>query len=156
MSAGMEMLDRKLKLDAESEGQLRRAFLQPEPRVAEGQSMVKLGVKTAIDISDGLMVDLKHICDASGVAARVEADKIPVASVVKARFAERALALASGEDYELLFTASSEVIDKVRAELSCPVTVIGEITAGEGVTAVDRQGNPVALGRSGWEHFTRR
>ena len=156
-SAGMEMLDKKLKFDAESEGQLRKAFLQPEPRVAEGQSMVKLGVKTAIDVSDGLMSDLKHICDSSKVAARVEADQIPVAPAVRAHFAERALelALGGGEDYELLFTASGEVIDKVKVELSCPVTVIGEILAGEpgSIVMVDAHGAPVRPGKGGWEHF---
>jgi len=156
-SAGMEMLDKKLEIDAESSSQLRKAFLQPEPRVLEGQSMVKLGVKTAIDISDGLMSDLKHICDSSKVGARVEADRIPVASAVRAHFAERALELATagGEDYELLFTASGEVIDKVKAELSCPVTVIGEIVAGEpgSIVMVDARGEPVRPGKVGWEHF---
>jgi thiamine-monophosphate kinase len=156
-AAGMEMLDKKLKLDAESESQLRKAFLQPEPRVAEGQSMVKLGVKAAIDISDGLMSDLKHICDASRVAARVEADRIPIAPAVRAHFAERALelALAGGEDYELLCTAGDVVMDKVKAELSCPVTIIGEILAGESgsIVMVDVHGAPVRLGKAGWEHF---
>jgi len=156
-SAGMEMLDKKLEIDAESSSQLRKAFLQPEPRVLEGQSMVKLGVKTAIDISDGLMSDLKHICDSSKVGARVEADRIPVASAVRAHFAERALELATagGEDYELLFTASDEVIDKVKAELSCPVTVIGQIVAGEpgSIVMVDAHGGPVRPGKVGWEHF---
>ena len=156
-SAGMEMLDKKLKFDAESEGQLRKAFLQPEPRVAEGQCMVRLGVKTAIDISDGLMSDLKHVCDSSKVGARVEADRIPVASAVRSNFAERALelALAGGEDYELLFTASGEILDKVKAELACPVTVIGEIVAGEpgSIVMVDARGEPVRMGKGGWEHF---
>ncbi|MGB2815545.1 MAG: thiamine-phosphate kinase, partial [Dehalococcoidales bacterium] len=156
-SAGMEMLDKKLKLDAESSSQLRKAFLQPEPRVVEGQSLVRLGVKAAIDISDGLMSDLKHVCDSSGVAARVEADRIPVAPAVSTHFAERALelALGGGEDYELLFTASDEVIDKVKAELSCPVTVIGEILAGEpgSIVMVDARGGPVRPGKGGWEHF---
>ncbi len=156
-AAGMEMLDKKLKLDAESKNQLRKAFLMPEPRVAEGQKLGGLGVKAAIDISDGLMADLKHICDASRVAARVEADTIPVASAVRAHFAERALelALGGGEDYELLFTASGEVIDNVKAEFSCPVTVIGEILAGEpgGIVLVDANGGPVPLEKAGWEHF---
>jgi len=119
--------------------------------------MVKLGVKTAIDVSDGLMSDLKHICDSSKVAARVEADQIPVAPAVRAHFAERALelALGGGEDYELLFTASGEVIDKVKVELSCPVTVIGEILAGEpgSIVMVDAHGAPVRPGKGGWEHF---
>ncbi len=156
-AAGMEILDKKLEIDAGSSSQLRKAFLQPEPRVAEGQKLVELGVKAAIDISDGLMSDLKHICDSSRVGARVEADRIPAASAVRAHFAERALELATagGEDYELLFTASDEVIDKVKAELSCQVMVVGEILAGEpgSIVMVDARGEPVRPGKGGWEHF---
>jgi len=157
-AAGMEMLDKKLKLDAESNSQLRKAFLQPEPRVDEGQKLVGLGVKAAIDISDGLIADLKHICESSKVGARIEVDKIPVAPAVRANFGERALelALTGGEDYELLFTASGEVIDRARAKISCPVTIIGEILAeGPGsVIVVDERGKPVDLSKSGWEHFS--
>lgn len=156
-AAGMEMLDGKLKLDAESSRQLRKAFLQPEPRVAEGQSLVAMGVKAAIDISDGLIADLKHVCDSSKVGARIEAERIPVATEVKAHFGERALGLAAagGEDYELLFTASDEVIDRARTKISCPVTIIGEILAGGpgNVVMVDERGEPIDLSQSGWQHF---
>jgi len=156
-AAGMEMLDKKLELDAESNNQLRRAFLQPEPRVAEGQKLVELGVKAAIDISDGLMSDLKHICEASRVGARVEAEKIPIAPAVSAQFGDRAfeLATAGGEDYELLFAASESVIKKVKAELSCPVTIIAEVVAEEpgSIVMVDEHGEPVRLAKTGWEHF---
>ena len=156
-AAGMEMLDKKLDLDAESGGQLRRTFLQPEPRVAEGQRLVALGVKAAIDISDGLISDLKHICDSSGVGARVEMERIPVAPAVSAHFSDRALDLATtgGEDYELLFTASDDIIDRVKAELSCPVTVIGEVVAEKpgSVVVVDEHGGLLSLTKTGWEHF---
>jgi len=157
-AAGMEMLDKKLKLDAESGRQLKKTFLQPEPRVAEGQTLVGLGVKAAIDISDGLIADLRHICECSRVGAKVEADKIPVAPAVRKHFGERALELAAagGEDYELLFTASGEVVDKVRTKISCPVTIIGEIVAeGPGrVILVDKHGRRIDLSKSGWEHFS--
>ncbi|MEE9365666.1 MAG: thiamine-phosphate kinase [Dehalococcoidales bacterium] len=156
-AAGMAMLDKKLQLDDESSRQLRQAFLQPMPRVAEGQQLVELGVKAAIDISDGLISDLKHVCEASRVGARVEAERIPVAPAVRAHFNDRALALtaAGGEDYELLFTAREEKIAEVRTALSCPVTIIGEIVAeGRGnVVMVDAHGAPVDLEKSGWEHF---
>lgn len=156
-AAGMEMLDKKLKFDAESSNQLRKAFLQPMPRVGEGQKLVELGVKTAIDVSDGLVSDLQHICESSRVGARVEIDRIPVAPAVRTHFSERALELAitGGEDYELLFTANDELIDKAKTALSCPVTIIGEIVAeGSGnVVVVDEHGEPVRMGKSGWEHF---
>ena len=124
----------------------------------EGQILVEHGVRAAIDISDGLISDLSHICRASRVGARIEMDCVPIQPAVKANFGGRALglALAGGEDYELLFTASAEVIDKVRAAASCPITVIGEITADKAgeVTLVDSKGNPVDLPKAGWEHFT--
>jgi len=156
-AAGMEMLDKKMQFDAESGGQLRRAFLQPEPRVAEGQRLLALGVKAAIDISDGLISDLKHICDSSGVGARVERERIPVAPAVRAHFSDRALELATtgGEDYELLFTASESIIETVKAKLSCPVTVIGEVVAEKpgSVVMVDGHGGLLSLAKTGWEHF---
>jgi len=68
------------------------------------------------------------------------------------------LALAGGEDYELLFTADSKTIDKIMTATSCPVTVIGDIVADNigQVTLVDREGKPVNLPNGGWEHFTAR
>ena len=159
-AAGSEMLTKKLQLDPEATASLRGAFLHPYPRIAEGQLLVEQGVKTAIDISDGLISDLSHICKASQVSARIEVDRVPIQPAVKANFGDRALelALSGGEDYELLFTGSAEVIDKVRMAASCPTTVIGEIIAdkpGE-VTLVDSKGNPFKLAKAGWEHFATR
>jgi len=157
-AAGLEVLGKHLSLDSEATTSLKKAFLLPYPRVAEGQLLVEHGVRAAIDISDGLISDLRHICQASRVSARIEIDCVPIQSAVKANFGDRALelALSGGEDYELLFTASAEVIDKVKAAASCPVTVIGEITADEAseITLVDGKGNPVNLPKAGWEHFT--
>jgi thiamine-monophosphate kinase len=67
------------------------------------------------------------------------------------------MALSGGEDYELLFTASAAVIDMVKKVLSCPVTVIGEITSDKaaGVIAFDREGRPFQLAEKGWDHFAR-
>jgi thiamine-monophosphate kinase len=157
--AGLEMLTRRLQFDAEATASLRKAFLQPYPRVAEGQALVKCGVKAAIDISDGLISDLNHICQSSQVGARIEVERVPIAPAVKANFGTRALelALSGGEDYELLFTARAGVIEPVRSAISCPVTVIGEIVADKAskITLVDKKGNPVSLPRMGWDHFAR-
>ncbi len=158
-AAGLKMLSQHLQFDVEAANALKQAFLQPCPRVAEGQILLEQGVKAGIDISDGLVADLGHICHASRVSARIQIDLIPVHPAVRANFSGQALelALAGGEDYELLFTAPEEIINRVRAIASCPVTTIGQITTGEAgkVTVVDRQGNPVSLSRGGWEHFTR-
>ncbi|MFC2017536.1 thiamine-phosphate kinase [Chloroflexota bacterium] len=156
-AAGWEIFTKKLQFDPEVTAPLKRAFLHPHPRINEGQILVEQGVKTAIDISDGLISDLSHICKASQVSARIEVDHVPIQPAVKANFGDRALelALSGGEDYELLFTASTEVIDKVRMSASCPITVIGEIIAdklGE-ITLLDSKGNRFDLHKAGWEHF---
>lgn len=156
-AAGLVMLREKLQFGAETATYLRTAFMRPKPRIAEGQLLLKHRVTTAIDISDGLLADLRHICEASKVGARVDADKVPVHAGMKSKFGERAreLALTGGEDYELLFTADSEIIDKVKKETTCPVTIIGEITdekAGK-VRAVDTDGRTIKIDNGGWEHF---
>jgi thiamine-monophosphate kinase len=156
-AAGLEMLTKKLQFKPDVTKYLRNAFLHPAPRIAEGQLLVRHGIITAIDTSDGLLADLRHICEASQVSARVNTDRVPVNDMVKASFGEKAaeMALGGGEDYELLFTGSAEAISKVKNEMECPVTVIGEITKGEPgkINLCDADGNPVKTGRTGWAHF---
>ena len=157
-SAGLEMLNRKLQFDSGITACLKQGFLRPYPRITEGQLLVEQGVKTAIDISDGLISDLNHICEASQVGARIEVDRVPVEPEVRASFGDKALelALSGGEDYELLFTGNPEVIGNVRKVASCPITVIGEIVADKegGVVLVDSGGSTFHLNKGGWDHFT--
>jgi len=156
-AAGLEMLQRKINLNAESTRVLRQAHLQPLPRIKEGQILAQLGVKAAIDISDGLIADLGHICEASKVNARIRCEQIPVHPVVKANFPDyQELSLHGGEDYELIFTANKNVIEKVKQAIDRPVTVIGEITEEilpSRVTVVDNRGNIIPYKKGGWEHF---
>ncbi len=156
-AAGLEMLSKNLIFDPKASDFFRKAFLHPEPRVAEGQLLIEHGVKTAIDISDGLVSDLSHILKASQVSVRIEVERVPVHPTVKANFGDKAIemALSGGEDYELLFTASAEVISRVSEKVSLLVTVIGDVVTdriGE-ITLTDREGKPIRLGRTGWEHF---
>ena len=159
-AAGVEMLNRKLKFSPEVTASLKKACLRPYPRIAEGQLLVAQGVKTAIDISDGLIQDLSHICKASQVGARIEINRVPIQPEVRANFGDRALelALSGGEDYELLFTAGTEVVDKVKKAASCPVTIIGEMVADETsqITLINKKGKPFNLDKTGWEHFAPR
>ena len=155
-AAGLEMLTRKLQFDSEATARLKRGFLRPHPRVIEGQLLAKHGVKTAIDISDGLISDLKHICEASQVGARIEVDRVPVEPAVGVSFSDKSLemALSGGEDYELLFTGDADVINRIRKVASCPITVIGEVVVDKGgVALLDSKGNPFNLNRAGWDHF---
>ena len=113
-----------------------------------------------MDISDGLLIDLSRLCEESKVGSKIYSDKIPVSSELrkaskKLGLSYQKLALAGGEDYELLFTGSTEAIDRVKKSASCPITIIGEIIADKAgeITLVDKTGKPFNLGRAGWEHF---
>jgi thiamine-monophosphate kinase len=156
-AAGLTMMTDRLQFSMEATNYLRDAFNKPVPRLAEGQLLAKYGVATAIDISDGLLADLKHICQSSQVGARIETDRLPVHPAVRDNFGDRALpiALGGGEDYELLFTASTKTIDRIRNEISCPVSIIGEITEGPAgeVSLRDANGQPFIMSEAGWEHF---
>ncbi|MDO8578108.1 MAG: thiamine-phosphate kinase [Dehalococcoidales bacterium] len=157
-AGGLKMLSRHLTLDKKTADSLRTAFLCPFPRVTEGQILIDSGVRAAIDISDGLVADLNHICKASHVSARIEAERVPVSPDIKTSFGGEALelALSGGEDYELLFTASPAIIERVKASVSCPVSIIGDVIAGGNneVSVIGADGRPVRTARTGWEHFT--
>ena len=133
-----------------------RRHLYPEPRMREGRAALEAGASAAIDVSDGLLRDLGHVCEESGVGARVLVEDIPISPearrVAKDMGADPVeAAVAGGEDYELVVVADGEVMERLAA--TCALRVIGEIVPGEGVELVDRDGRRVAVGGSGYEHF---
>jgi thiamine-monophosphate kinase len=136
---------------------LKKAYLQPQPRIAQGQALVRHGVRAAIDISDGLVADLGHVCAASKVGATVRVNAVPIHPSVREALGNDALrlALTGGEDYELLFTASEQTVREVEASLGadCPVTVIGEVTDGTSVVLLGEDGKPYHIDGLGWDHF---
>lgn len=156
-AAGLQMLKGKTISDTKTSTILRQAHFKPMPRVEEGQILLEQGVNTAIDISDGLIADLHHICQASKVSANLKVDQVPVHPSVIANFSNyRELALTGGEDYELLFTGDQATVARAKQALNCPVTVIGEITEEklpERVTLVDSKGTIVHYEKGGWDHF---
>ena len=156
-AAGLKILKDNIKPDSESVKILKQAFLRPNPRIQEGQILVKNGIRSAIDISDGLVADLGHICKASAVGARIYTSLIPVHSEATSNFGKDALrlALSGGEDYELLFTGTPEIINNIQDTASCPVTVIGEIIEDKTgkVMVIDENGNSISPESTGWKHF---
>jgi thiamine-monophosphate kinase len=108
---------------------MRARFNRPTPRVKEGRLLLRAGVRAAIDISDGLFGDLPKLCEASRVSALVDATTIPVPSAVRWAFTDWFdLATRGGEDFELLFTASPAIFDRVsrnfrRARLEEPLSI---------------------------------
>ncbi len=135
------------------------SLLRPEPRLRESLVLVEEGVRCAIDVSDGLVADLGHICCSSGVSASVEAGRVPVCDACAQLWpTARALALRGGEDYELLFTCTEEQFARVRDRLACRVTAIGRIGVAEStptVTVLDSAGRAMDLETGGWNHFGR-
>ena len=156
-AAGLQMLKGRTVSDPDARNILRQAHLKPMPRVKEGQILIEQGVRTAIDISDGLVADLDHICESSKVNAKINIDQVPVHPAVTAHFTDyQELALCGGEDYELLFTADKATVTRARQALICPVTVIGDITEEElptRVLVVDNRGTIIPCKKKGWDHF---
>lgn len=156
-AAGRRMLEAGLDFDGETVSYLRQAHLCPLPRVSEGRVLAQHGVRAAIDLSDGLIADLGKICHMSKVGARVFVNRLPVHPLMRAAFEKDSLrlALSGGEDYELLFAARSETIDKLREIMSSPLTVIGDIVEDESrrVLVIDEEGKEVEWEGGGWEHF---
>ncbi|MBI4332536.1 MAG: thiamine-phosphate kinase [Chloroflexi bacterium] len=156
-AAGLRMVQQPLPMEGAAAAYLRQAHFKPQPRVAEGQEMARAGVRCAIDVSDGLIGDLTHICEMSRVGARIVSDRVPVHPFVKAAFPGEYLdlALSGGEDYELLFTAGETVLAQLRKAVHIPLTAIGEITGNHPgqVVLVDHEGKSVARSKTGWDHF---
>jgi thiamine-monophosphate kinase len=158
-AGGLKIIENGLPVADSIKAPLVQALNKPFPRVTEGQSMAAQGVKCAMDISDGLIADLQHICDASHAGAIVNTDAVPVHPAVKTAFGNEALdmAISGGEDYELLFTAGHDIMDKIKKQMDCQVTVIGKIVADDkcGIILKDKEGNLSKTGKTGWNHFGR-
>jgi len=136
---------------------LRLAMEMPQPRVALGLALRGLA-SSAIDLSDGLAGDLRHILARSGVGATVHLDALPRSAALAAQPAalQQTCLLAGGDDYELLFTAAPAQQAAVRAAAQhsgVQVTLCGQIDAEPGFRVVDNQRQPVEGRWQGFDHF---
>jgi thiamine-monophosphate kinase len=131
---------------------------RPTPRLAAGLAL-RGRAGACIDVSDGLLADLGHVCAASGVGAEIEAALLPRSPAMLGLFDEDAaldFALAGGDDYELCFTVPAPRVAEVQADLArsgCGATRIGRIVAGEGVRVRGADGAWLETARRGWDHF---
>lgn len=146
-------------VDAAGRAALVDRYRLPQPRLALGARLSGIA-HAAIDVSDGLVADLGHICECSKVGAEVEAERLPLSPAAQAAVdADRSLSpvvLTGGDDYEIAFTAGPEAAGQVAelaAALALPLTKIGRITAGAEVRVVDDAGADVVLGARGYRHF---
>jgi thiamine-monophosphate kinase len=135
---------------------LRARLDRPTPRVRTGVALRGLA-NACIDVSDGLVADLGHVCAASGVGAELDIGALPLSSMLRAVFgdsAARECALMGGDDYELCFTVPTAAIGAMHEALAAAgahATRIGAIVEGRGVCATG--GAPLAVARDGWDHF---
>lgn len=146
-------------LGADDAAALVARYRLPEPRTALGPRLAGIA-HAMIDVSDGLLSDLGHICETSGVAGTISVDALPLSDAARTVLAEGRVepaALATGgDDYELLFAAAPDAAGRIAAlsrELGLPIARIGAIAAGAGVGLLDARGQAIAIERAGYRHF---
>jgi thiamine-monophosphate kinase len=148
----------KARLMAEHRAYLQSRLERPEPRIAQGLALRGIA-SAAIDLSDGLAQDLSHILKRSGVGAVLEVERLPLSAAVSASLdldAARTTALASGDDYELCFTAPPQraaLVEAAAAAWDCQCTHIGAITAEPGLQLIRADGSTFTLEHFGYDHF---
>lgn len=132
--------------------------LEPRCRLTEAR-LIAPHAHAMIDVSDGLASEVNHLCAASGVGARIYAEKVPIAALTEGAAQTCGhdpleYALSGGEDYELVFTIEEENVEQLTEKLDCPLTVVGEIIEKEkGTILVDKDGNETPL-TGGYDHFS--
>ncbi len=130
----------------------------PSPRVALGRALIGIAT-SAIDVSDGLVADLGHICERSGLSAQVHFDSVPVFPALRSLEAaiQTTCALAGGDDYELCFTAPVSMrplVSRTSAEVGLTLTRIGSMRHGANrVHWLNECGEEVPIALSGFDHF---
>ena len=131
---------------------------RPAPRIALGLELAGIA-HGCIDVSDGLLADIGHVCKRSGLAAEIDIADLPVSDALRAAFdaeAIRALQASGGDDYELCFTVPAEAraaIENIATKTETSVTRVGRIVAGEGVRALFDEGHEWKPVRDGYAHF---
>ena len=135
---------------------------RPEPRLRLGVALRHLA-SSAIDISDGLLGEVGHLCERSRCGARIRVDQIPLCDSlsqlhpsVLALSDWPELLLAGGDEYELCFTAATENrahIRRISQDLGLPLSIVGEMTAGGSIDLVDQDDRPVMFHGRAHQHF---
>ena len=151
---------RKLREGAPPDDPLARAHLRPRPPMQTARQAARLGVPCGIDISDGLLQDLGHICEMCDLAADLRAAVVPLSPGLRSAYPNEALALAcgGGEDYQMLFVAPPETMRLLQTSVEDRLTVIGEMTDAPGrrPRLLDEVGKELRLETLGWDHLRER
>lgn len=160
-AAGLALLEGDGNENQDYAARYTAAQRRPIPRLREGQALLEAGVRCGMDISDGLAADLQKLCTASGTAAEIMLERVPTDPDLPLVLGEsyRTRAICGGEDFELLFTAPPDTMQRAQTQLEAKaleqVTVIGTIVAGQrgAITLRDERGNMVPLSHEGFDHF---
>ncbi|MBO20958.1 MAG: thiamine-phosphate kinase [Rhodospirillaceae bacterium] len=138
-------------------------FFGPDPRVGVGSSLVGVA-SAAADVSDGLVADLAHICAASGLAAEIIQDLVPLSDAAERVVTDNQLLqtwlLTGGDDYEIVFSApfaARDTVSLIAAKTAVRITRVGRlippVPGGSTVIVRDANGDAVELGNGGYSHF---
>lgn len=145
-------------ISEESRCYFEEAYFRPVPRVGFGHASAEY-VSSGIDLSDGLLGDLKHIISGSDVGARIEIDRLPFSAAAKSCASQNTLreaALFGGDDYELCFTAAPHQRDKLESlakKFNIVISHIGEVIAGDAILLFDDGGTELKFDHHAYEHF---
>lgn len=156
-AAALAVIQNRLTINSAHENYLRERFYRPVPRLNEANLLQGIA-SAALDISDGLVADLNHLCEASDLAAVIDVENLPLSPALLAMNnlqQARIWALSGGDDYELCFTVSPEKMPELAmliAQEKINATVVGEIVAGSGVLC-ELDGEAFELTAQGYQHF---
>lgn len=156
-AAALAVIQNGLQLDETHEHYLRERFYRPTPRLAEAHLLRSIA-SAALDISDGLVADLNHICEASDLGAVIDVENLPLSPALLALndvHQARTWALSGGDDYELCFTVPPEKMPELAmliVQEKINATVVGEIISGSGVRC-ELDGETYELDSLGYQHF---
>lgn len=157
--AGLEMIrNSDMVKDSSERARLVKRFYSPEPRIAEGLTIAAVA-SACIDVSDGLVADLTHICVQSGVSARIHSDKLPIHNRIKTDYSSQCLnwALFAGDDYQLIFTVPQCHLELVERWISTNVleaTKVGTVAVADNSSVrVMIDGMPAMAAKKGFDHF---
>lgn len=156
-AAGLAVIEKRLDTDERSADFLKFRFYSPQARVRLGL-LLRYIATSCIDVSDGLLADLGHICEASGVGAVLDSRKLPLSPALLASVPPRQAldwALSGGDDYQLCFSVSADQAEELKAKAkkqSIDVNCIGEIVEGEGISDLTSR-RSFSAEQPGYRHF---
>lgn len=155
---GLDILKKKIKMPEPFKTEMLSRLNRPQPRVKEGMTLRTIAT-AAIDISDGLMIDLSHLLTASGVGATINPGKLPLSKALRTVLKKEQAwqyALNSGDDYELCFTIPPGLQSQFEltfGSYDCGYICVGKIEPEPGLRIIDSQGEVFNVKSSGYQHF---